>query len=128
MEQRTDLQETRRRWIDYCLTFAGAYEDYPFRDSDWTVMRCGINKKTFAFIYERNGQVCLNVKCDPLEADFWRQVYPSVLPAYHMNKVHWNTIRIDGSVPEDVVEKMIQDSYTLIKPKVKNKRDYPEEG
>lgn len=107
------LEETRKKWIAYCLTFPAAYEDYPF-DGNWTAMRHSANKKTFAFIYERNGQLCLNLKCDPFAADFLRQAYPSVTAAYHMNKTHWNTVILDGSVPDSEVEKMIADSYNLI--------------
>ena len=116
-----DLTATRRRLTDYCLTLPGVYEDYPFHDANWTVMRCGANRKTFALIYERNGQVWLNVKSDPMEADFWRQAYASVQPGYHMNKTHWNMVIMDDTVPEEVVENLIRDSYTLVKPKGNNK-------
>jgi predicted DNA-binding protein (MmcQ/YjbR family) len=122
---------TRQDIIDYCLTFPAAYEDYPFDDiSDpgkWTVMRHGINKKSFALIYERGGKLCINLKCDPLEADFLRQMFDDVTPAYHMNKTHWNTVIIgagspcDSDVPEDEIKRMIENSYHLIKPKIKKK-------
>lgn len=105
----------RRVLIDYCMTFSGAYEDYPFHDANWTVMRAA-NRKMFAAIYERNGFLQLNVKCDPMEADLLRSVYPSVNPAYHMNKQHWNTVTMDGTVPEEEILQMIQKSYALVKP------------
>ena len=80
---------TRRELIDYCLTFPLAYEDYPFDDvadaGAWAVMRHRGNKKRFAFIYERYGKLCVNLKCDPFEADFLRQAFAYVTPAYHMN-------------------------------------------
>jgi len=83
---------TRQDIIDYCLTFSGAYEDYPFADIKdigiWTVMRHSANKKTFVQIYELHGKLCVNLKCDPIEADFLRKTFTDVNPAYHMNKTH----------------------------------------
>ncbi len=113
---------TRQELIDYCLTFPTAYEDYPFDDvkdaGAWTVMRHRTNKKSFAFIYERGGHLCVNLKCDPFEADFLRRQYKGVAPAYHMNKVHWNTVIIGSDVPKDELLRLIEKSYDLIKPKV----------
>jgi len=104
--------------IEYCLTFPGTYEDYPF-DEVWAVVRHGSNKKGFAFIYERNEKLCVNLKCDPSKADFFRQVYNDVIPGYHMNKLHWNTIITDGDVSEHELYDMIRDSYDLIKPSIR---------
>ncbi len=116
---------TRQEIIGFCLTFPAAYEDYPFDDKAdagaWTVMRHRGNKKSFAMIYERNGKLCANLKCDPFEAEFLRQAYADVLPAYHMNKQHWNTVVIGGDVPDDALEQMIGSSYDLIKPKIKKR-------
>lgn len=118
---------TRRELIEYCLTLPAAYEDYPFDDitdaGAWTVMRHRTNRKGFAHIYKRNGKLYINLKCDPFEADFLRQAYEDVTPAYHMNKAHWNTVTLGGDVPEDELEKMIERSYGLIKPK-ERKRGY----
>jgi predicted DNA-binding protein (MmcQ/YjbR family) len=112
---------TRRELIAFCLTFPAVYEDYPFdaiADADaWTVMRHRANKKSFALIYERNGKLCVNIKCDPFDADFLRQIFTDVTPAYHMNKTHWNTVALGGDVPDDVLRDMINASYNLIKPK-----------
>ena len=118
---------TRRELIDYCLTFPSAYEDYPFDevadDGAWTVMRHRANEKSFAFIFERNENLCVNLKCDPFEADFLRQTFAGVTPAYHMNKVHWNTITLGGDVPDDELKSMIERSYELIKPKAGKPKD-----
>ena len=117
---------TRQELIGLCLTFPGAYEDYPFDDlttgNPWTVMRHRGNKKGFAHVYEREGRLCVNLKCDPLEADLLRSVFRDITPAYHMNKTHWNTVRIGGDVPEDELRRMIGNSYDLIKPKQKSSR------
>ncbi|HBR34608.1 MAG TPA: hypothetical protein DD734_08235 [Firmicutes bacterium] len=116
---------TRQELIDFCLTFPAVYEDYPFDDiidaGAWTVMRHRTNRKGFAHIYERNGKLCVNLKCEPLEADFLRQAFADVTPAYHMNKVHWNTVTLGGDVPGDELKRMVERSYDLIKPKVRKK-------
>ena len=106
--------------IDFCLTLSDSYEDYPF-DEIWAVMRHRINKKSFAYIYELNGKLCVNVKCKPNKADFLRQVYKDLIPGYHMNKLHWNTIIIGGDVSEHDLCDMIQESYGLIKPSVRRR-------
>lgn len=115
---------TRQELIDFCLMFPFTYEDYPFDDvtddGAWTVMRHKTNKKSFAFIYERSKKLCVNLKCDPSEADFLRQAFKDVTPGFHMNKIHWNTVYLNGDVPEDELKRMIEQSYNLIKPKVKN--------
>lgn len=117
---------TRKEIIDYCLTFPSAYEDYPFSDIKdigiWTVMRHGSNKKTFAQIYERHGRLCVNLKCEPFEADFLRQSFKDISPAYHMNKAHWNGILIDGDVSSEEIKRQIGNSYDLIKPKPRMSR------
>ncbi len=114
---------TRRELIDYCLTYSDAYEDYPFDDRTaadaWAVMRHRGNKKGFAFIFERGG-LCVNLKCEPLRADFLRQLYPGVTPAFHMNKEHWNTVHTE-EVPEDALYDMIEHSHQLTMPGGKRK-------
>ena len=113
----------RQELIEYCLTFTAAYEDYPFEElgagNRWTAMRHRGNKKTFAFINVHNDRLCVNLKCDPFEADFLRQIYTDVTPGFHMNKMHWNTVFLDGDVPEDELKNMIEHSYNLIRPKIK---------
>jgi len=113
----------RRELIEYCLTLPFAYEDYPFDtvidDNAWTAMRHGANKKCFAFITVYNGKLIANLKCEPNEADLLRHIYKDVTPGYHMNKDHWNTVVIDGDVSEDELKRMIENSYNLIKPKIR---------
>lgn len=116
---------TRKELIEFCLTFPAVYEDYPFdtvADANaWTVMRHHANKKSFAFVYERNGKLCVNLKCEPFQADFLRQLFADITPGYHMNKTHWNTVMLGGDVPDGEVRRMIAASYDLIKPKGKIK-------
>ena len=66
------------------------------------------------WIYEKDELIHLNVKTDPRWRDFWRAAYPAVIPGYHQNKEHWNTIILDGSVPDKDIERMIGESYDLV--------------
>ena len=86
----------------------------PFRDQNWQVVRARENKKIFLWIYERNGYVNLNVKADPEWRDFWRSAYESVQAGYHQNKEHWNTIILNGTVPDKDIKRMISESYDLV--------------
>lgn len=104
---------TRAEAIAYCSTFQNVLEDYPFKDPNWTCMRHKGNRKIFAWIYERNDSICINVKCDVEWREFWRGAYDAVIPGYHMNKTHWNTIILDGTIPEKEIRRMIAESYDL---------------
>lgn len=108
--------KTRAEVIAFCSGQENVAEDYPFRDQNWTLMRHIQNRKTFACIYEHQEKIWVNVKCDPQWRDFWRSVYASVVPAYHMNKEHWNSIILDGTVPAPEIQRMILESYALTKP------------
>ena len=63
---------------------------------------------------EKDGCLHLNVKTDPAWRDFWRSTFSSVIPAYHQNKDHWNTIILDGSIPDEDIRRMIAESYDLV--------------
>jgi len=123
---------TRKKLIAFCLTFPGAYEDYPFNDTPepggWAVMRHCSNKKGFAHIFEMDGRLCVNLKAEPAEADFLRQAFTDITPAYHMNKEHWNTVRLNGDVPDQEVRRLIACSYDLIKPNKRKKGGKPPRG
>lgn len=106
--------KTRQQALSYALSFPDTYQDAPFRDENWQLVRTKKAKKAFLWTYERNGFINLNVKVDPQWRDFWRDVYPSVIPGYHQNKEHWNTIILDGSIPRAEIERMIADSYDLV--------------
>ena len=69
--------------------------------------------------YEREGNTCINVKVDPEWRELWRRTYASVLPGYHQNKEHWNTVILDGTVPTDEIKRMIAESYDLVVKKKK---------
>ncbi len=109
---------TKKDIIQYCLTFPSAYEDYPFDDVT-TVLRHLSNKKMFALISEKDDEVYIAVKCDPLKAEILRSTYKSVTPGYHFNKKHWNTIAVNGDAPKQEIHDWINDSFNLTKPKTK---------
>ena len=100
--------------LAYGLSFPDTYIDSPFHDDNWILIRCRGSKKSFAFVYEKDGHVQVNVKVSPEWRDLWRNTYPSVIPAYHQNKEHWNTIILDQTVPEAEIKRMIGESYDLV--------------
>ena len=106
--------KTRKEALNYGLSFPDTYQDAPFHDNNWQLVRYRGNKKAFLWTYEREGFVNLNVKVDPGKAFFWRNIYESVIPGYHQNKEHWNTIILDGSIPDRDIKCMIAESYDLI--------------
>lgn len=104
---------TREEVLNYGLSFDDVYMSAPFRDDNWILVRHKDNKKAFLWTYEYEGQMRINVKVDPEKRDLWRGAYESVIPGYHQNKEHWNTIILDGSVPDIDIKMMIGDSYDL---------------
>ncbi len=105
---------TREEALKYGLSFPDTYQEAPFHDTNWQLIRVKENKKAFLWTYERNGLINLNVKTDIYWRDFWRSTYASVLPGYHQNKEHWNTIILDGTIPDEEVKRMIAESYDLV--------------
>ena len=105
---------TREEVLKYCLSFPDTYQDAPFHDENWQLVRYRKNKKVFEWTYFRDGKLCVNVKVDTEWRDLWRQTYAAVLPGYHQNKEHWNTIILDGTIPVEEVKRMIAESYDLI--------------
>lgn len=106
--------KTREQALEYGLSFPDTYQDAPFHDDNWQLVRFKENKKAFLWTYEKDGYVNLNVKVAPDKAFFWRDIYESVIPGYHQNKEHWNTIILDGSVPDNDIKLMIAESYDLV--------------
>ena len=105
---------TREEALEYGLSFPGTYREAPFHDPNWQLVRVEGSKRAFLWTYERNGHMNLNVKVKPEWRDFWRRAYPSVIPGWHQNKEHWNTIILDGSIPDEDVKRMIAESYDLV--------------
>ncbi len=106
--------KTREEALKYGLSFPDTYQEAPFHDNNWQLVRVKGSKKAFLWTYEKDGNINLNLKVDPEWRDLWRRTYEAVVPAYHQNKEHWNTVILDGSIPDDVIKRMIAESYDLI--------------
>lgn len=105
---------TREEALTYGLSFANTYQEAPFHDDNWQLVRVKPTKKAFLWTYERDGYINLNVKVKPEWRDFWRSAYDSVIQGWHQNKEHWNTIILDGSIPPEDIQRMIAESYDLV--------------
>ena len=109
----------------YCLTKLGSIEEYPF-GPDVIVIK--VASKIFALISCRHGQDILSLKCDPDYSELLRKQCPSITPGYHLNKRHWNTLLLDGSIPEREIRGLIDHSYELVyKSLPRRKRMAPQE-
>jgi predicted DNA-binding protein (MmcQ/YjbR family) len=94
-----------------CLAMPGAIEDFPFTP-DTSVFK--VAGKIFAISGLTAEPLTVSVKCEPGLAEQLRADHPAITPGYHLDKRHWNTVVLDGSVPDDMVHDMIEDSYDLI--------------
>ena len=104
------------RALTYLLGKPEASEDFPF-GPDVSVLK--VKHKMFATISRHQEMANMNLKCDPFEAQMLRDVFPAVIPGYHMNKTHWNTVVLDGTVPAGEIERMIDNSYALVVKKLR---------
>lgn len=104
----------REEALAYGLSFPNTYQEAPFHDENWQLVRVRGSKKAFLWTYERDGCIHLNVKVNPEWRDFWRSAYDAVIPGWHQNKEHWNTIILDGSIPVEDIKRMIAESYDLV--------------
>ena len=100
-------EELRER----CLSLTGAEETFPFGPNTSVFKVAG---KMFALSQLAATPLAVSLKCEPSLAEALRQAHAAVLPGYHLNKRHWNTVIIDGSLPEQMIEEMIEDSYDLV--------------
>jgi predicted DNA-binding protein (MmcQ/YjbR family) len=95
---------------DYCLAKPGVTEGFPF---DETTLVFKVMGKMFA-LTNLDSDLSVNLKCDPEKAISLRENYPAIKPGYHMNKKYWNTIEIDGSVPDSLIFQLTDHSYILV--------------
>ena len=107
MSMSSDYNQIR----SYLLAKPEAYEDFPF-GPEAAVFK--VKHKLFAILMQRDNQVQVNLKCDPAEALALRDIFQSVKPGYHMNKTHWNTVILDGSIPENEIKRMVDNSFLLV--------------
>ena len=107
---------------DYCLSFAGAEETFPFGPETSVFKVAG---KMFALSQLGADSLRVSLKCEPELAESLRAAYAGVIPGYHLNKRHWNTVVIDGSLSDDAISDMIEDSYDLVVSKLPKTRRRP---
>ena len=103
---------------DYCLTKKGSSESFPF---DETTLVFKVMGKMFALTDLESETLTVNLKCNPDDAINLREEYPAVRPGYHMNKNHWNTVYVDGSVTDEMIFQWIDVSYNLVKKSLSRK-------
>lgn len=94
-----------------CLSFTGAREEFPFGEENSVFKVAG---KMFALSGLGGDPLRVSLKCDPDLATALRTTYPVITAGYHLNKRHWNTVVLDGTVPDALVRDMIEDSYDLV--------------
>jgi predicted DNA-binding protein (MmcQ/YjbR family) len=96
---------------DFCLGFPGSAETFPFGPETSVFKVAG---KIFALSRLAESPLRISMKCEPLLAEQLRAAHPAVLPGYHLNKRHWNTVIIDGAMPKRMIKDMVEDSYDLV--------------
>ena len=104
---------------DYCVSFAGTAETFPFGPNTSVFKVAG---KMFAVSQFAATPLAVSVKCEPSLAEALREAHAAVLPGYHLNKRHWNTVIVDGSLSEQMIKDMIEDSYDLVVSKLPRAR------
>jgi predicted DNA-binding protein (MmcQ/YjbR family) len=95
----------------YCLSFTGAAETFPF-GPETSVFK--VADKMFALSRLDGAPLRISLKCEPGLAEQLRATHAAVIPGYHLNKRHWNTVIVDGSLADDLIKDMIEDSYDLV--------------
>ncbi len=100
--------------IDLLKKLENVLIDNPFSKGNALVARHKESRKWFALIFEIDGKLAINLKCDPIKSDFLRQVNNAIIPAWHMNKVHWNTIFVNN-IDLNELKELIEYSYELTK-------------
>jgi predicted DNA-binding protein (MmcQ/YjbR family) len=101
----------REALLELCTALPGAIEDYPFGES---VAVFKVGGRMFALVLLEGSPGIVTLKCDPALALELRARYPSVRPGYHVNKRHWNTVELDGSIDDSELQSMIEHSYNLV--------------
>jgi predicted DNA-binding protein (MmcQ/YjbR family) len=105
------MKITHKQVEKYLLSMPDSTLDYPFGENTAVYK---VNDKMFALVAEKSDAVRLSLKCDPLLAETLREKYESVLPGYHLNKKHWNTILLTGQLSREEIQDLIRLSYQLV--------------
>src|SRR5210317_2022561 len=104
---------------DYCMSLKGVTEDFPF---DETTLAFRVTDKIFALMNIYSEDLSINLKCDPERAIELREHHPDITPGFHMNKKHWNTVRCEGELQNEMIRELISHSYELIVSKLPKTR------
>lgn len=104
---------TRYPWLDaYCLSLTGAQKDFK---EEWGATRYLLSDKMFAMVGgDKEGRGIVSLKLKPENGLMLREAYPDITPGYYLNKTHWNSIYLEGAVPDDLLKQMIQESHELV--------------
>ncbi|TVR82119.1 MAG: MmcQ/YjbR family DNA-binding protein [Chitinophagaceae bacterium] len=97
--------------IDFCDSLPETEQSFPFDEQSLVIK---VNHKIFAILSLNSEQPSINLKCNSEIIDELRAVYPSILPGYHMNKKHWNTVMLDGTIQADYILILICHSYLMV--------------
>ncbi|SCX89151.1 Predicted DNA-binding protein, MmcQ/YjbR family [Butyrivibrio hungatei] len=109
-------------WIDeYLLKMPGVSKDL---QKDWNWIRYRIGEKMFVAICldDNDKPYYITLKPEPLEGDFWRKQYEDIIPGYYMNKTHWNSVKADGNVPDDILMDLLEKAYRIVLESLSKKR------
>ena len=101
-------------WIDgYLLKMPGVTKDL---QKDWNWIRYQIGGKMFAAVCldDNDKPYYITLKLEPLEGDFWRKQYDDIIPGYYMNKSHWNSVKADGNVPDEILMDLLEKAYRIV--------------
>ncbi len=104
----------RYQWIDeYLKSMKGVSSDFKV---EWNWTRYLLGDKMFAAVCkdDQGRDSLITLKLEPVEGQFLRQQYEDIIPGYYMNKVHWNSIKADGNVPDDLLKDLLEKSYRLV--------------
>ena len=101
-------------WLDeYLLKMPGVTKDL---QKDWNWIRYQIGGKMFAAICldDNDKPYYITLKLEPLEGGFWRKQYEDIIPGYYMNKTHWNSVKAEGNVPDDILKDLLEKAYKIV--------------
>lgn len=104
---------------DHCLSFRGSEQTFPFGPETSAFKVAG---KIYALARLDAKPLKISLKCDPGLAEQLRAAHPQIVPGYHLNKRHWNTVLIDGVLPDTMIEELVEDSYDLVVSSLPRKR------
>lgn len=110
---------TSEQLRDTCLSFIGSEETFPF-GFETSVFK--VSGKIFALSALKSDPLKVSLKCEPALAEELRKLHPAIVPGYHLAKAHWNTVTLDGSLDDEMIRDMLEDSYDLIVSSLPKKR------